>query len=238
MERAELLIGLAVAAQFLAPAVLWPTLGRTLVGVFFLGGALVNLLYTLPSLPGSLEGLVATAAIHPYREVVQGAVARHLDATLVLLVVTFELAAGLLALWRGPLARLALLGAGGSGGRGGPVRNHQAGVRAVVVSEVLGRLILGGLVPPAQRLLVREANHDGDGRGLALKGLRREVGGEDLAAVGLDHRDHGRGVRLEAVRVSHAQGGDEVGTHARIIRSQRARRGPGGRQLVHRPASL
>ena len=80
--------------------------------MFFLGGALVNLACTLHSLPGSLEGLVATAAVPLYRAVVQGAVARHLDGTLVLLVVAFELAAGLLALWRGPLARLALLGAG------------------------------------------------------------------------------------------------------------------------------
>ena len=112
MERAELIIGLAIAALFLAPAVLRPAFGRTLVGVFFLGGALVNLLYTLPTLPGSLEGLVATASVPLYRAVVQGAVARHLDGPLVLLVVAFELAAGLLALWRGPLARLALLGAG------------------------------------------------------------------------------------------------------------------------------
>jgi hypothetical protein len=112
VERTELLIGLGIAALFLAPAVLRPTLGRTLVGLFFLGGALVNLVYTLPNLPGSLEGLVATAPVPLYRAVVQGAVAWHLDGTLVLLVVAFELGAGLLALWRGPLARLALLGAG------------------------------------------------------------------------------------------------------------------------------
>jgi hypothetical protein len=108
----ELLIGLGIAALFLVPAVLRPTLGRALVGLFFLGGALVNLAYTLPHLPGSLEGLVATAPVPLYRAVVEGAVARRLDGVLVLLVVAFELAAGVLALWRGPLARLALLGAG------------------------------------------------------------------------------------------------------------------------------
>ena len=67
----ELLIGLAVAALFLVPAVLRPALGRALVGVFFLGRALVNLVYTLPNLPGSLEGPVATASVPLYRAVVQ-----------------------------------------------------------------------------------------------------------------------------------------------------------------------
>jgi hypothetical protein len=78
----------------------------------FLGGAVFNLLYTLPNTPGSLVALVATAPVPPYREVVGAAAAWNATPALALLVVAFELTAGLLILWRGPLARLALLTAG------------------------------------------------------------------------------------------------------------------------------
>jgi hypothetical protein len=112
VDGTELLVGLAVAALFLAPALIRPAVGRALVGGFFLAGALVNLGYTLPTVPAALEGLVATAAVPIYQEVVRVAVSRGLDGPLVLLVVAFEVTVGLLALGRGPLARLALLGAG------------------------------------------------------------------------------------------------------------------------------
>jgi hypothetical protein len=105
-------IGGAIASLFLAPALLRPTLGRVVLAVMFVGGGLFNLLYTLPNTPGSLVDLVATAPIPPYREVVGAAVAWHAAPALVLAVVAFELAAGLLILWRGRLARLALLAAG------------------------------------------------------------------------------------------------------------------------------
>ena len=105
-------IGGAIAALFLAPALVRPTPGRAVLSVMFLGGALFNLLYTLPNMPGSLVDLVATAPIPPYREVVGAAVAWNATPALALLVVAFELTAGLLILWRGPLARVALLAAG------------------------------------------------------------------------------------------------------------------------------
>ena len=112
MDFSGLLIALVlvIAVVFLAPAVARPTLGRALLGLFFVGGALVNLLYTLPHLPASLEGLVATASVAFYRGVVQAAVAARLDGILVLLVIAFEVAAGVLVLWRGPLWVVALLG--------------------------------------------------------------------------------------------------------------------------------
>jgi hypothetical protein len=47
----DLAIGLAIALVFIAPALAWPTLGRALLGVFFIGGATFTLLYTLPNLP-------------------------------------------------------------------------------------------------------------------------------------------------------------------------------------------
>lgn len=108
----DLAIGGAIAALFLAPALVRPTLGRGVLSAMFLGGAVFNLLYTLPNTPGSLVALVATAPVPPYREVVGAAAAWNATPALALLVVAFELTAGLLILWRGPLARLALLTAG------------------------------------------------------------------------------------------------------------------------------
>ena len=111
----DLAIGGAIAALFLAPALVRPTLGRVVLSAMFLGGAVFNLLYTLPNTPGSLVALVAPAPAPPYREVVGAAVAWNTTPALALLVVAFELTAGLLILWRGPLARLALLAAGAWG---------------------------------------------------------------------------------------------------------------------------
>jgi hypothetical protein len=103
-------LALAIAALFFIPATRWPTAGRLLVALVFLGGAAFNLAYTLPRAPGSLEDLVATAPVPLYGDVVRAAVAWN-AAAFTLLVVAFELAVGLLALWHGPLVRLALLGA-------------------------------------------------------------------------------------------------------------------------------
>ena len=111
MDPVELLIGLAIAGVFVVPALAWPTLGRAIVGLFFIAGTLVNTFFTLPMLPGSLEALVATAPIAIYHDVVRTAVDWRLDTVLVALVIIFELAVGLLVLWRGPLVRLGLLGA-------------------------------------------------------------------------------------------------------------------------------
>jgi hypothetical protein len=105
----DLAIGLAITLVFLAPALAWPTLGRALLSVFFIGGATFNLLYTLPNLPASLEALVATSTIPLYREVVELAAAWHVGAALIALVIAFEATAGALTLWRGPLVRVALL---------------------------------------------------------------------------------------------------------------------------------
>jgi hypothetical protein len=111
----ELLIGGAIAALFLVPALWRPRLGRALLGLMFIGGGLFNLLYTLPNAPDSLLTLVATAPIPPYREVVAAAVAWGAAPALAVVVAAFEVTAGLLILWRGPLARLAMLGAGAWG---------------------------------------------------------------------------------------------------------------------------
>jgi hypothetical protein len=102
-------IGLAIALVFLAPALAWPTLGRALLGVFFIGGATFNFLYTLPNVPASLEALVATSTIPLYREVVELAVAWRVDVALIAMVIAFEATAGAVTLWRGPLTRVALL---------------------------------------------------------------------------------------------------------------------------------
>jgi hypothetical protein len=109
ISATDLTIGLAIAALFLAPALAWPTFGRALLGVFFIGGATFNLLYTLPNLPASLEALVASSTVPLYRDVVQSAVAWRVDAALIAAVILFEAAAGALAMWRGPLARVAML---------------------------------------------------------------------------------------------------------------------------------
>ena len=109
---ADIVVGGAIAALFLAPALVRPTLGRVVLSAMFLGGAVFNLLYTLPNTPGSLVALVATAPVPPYREVVSAAVAWNATPALALLVVAFELTTGLLILWRGPRVRVALLAAG------------------------------------------------------------------------------------------------------------------------------
>jgi hypothetical protein len=112
MDPLSALIALLIAAVFLVPALAWPTVGRGLVGLLFIGGAVFNVAYTLPNAPGSLEALVATTPVPLHAWVVQLVVAWNVAPLFVLLVAAFELAVGLLALWRGPLVRLALLGAG------------------------------------------------------------------------------------------------------------------------------
>jgi hypothetical protein len=114
MDLVSFLVATMTSAVFLLPAVFRPTLGRSLVGLFFIAGALFNLFLTLPNSPASLEALVATAFVPFYRDVMYAAIAWNATA-LLLLVIAFELAVGLLALWRGPLVKLALLGAGAWG---------------------------------------------------------------------------------------------------------------------------
>jgi hypothetical protein len=111
----EILLAAAITAVFVVPALLRPTLGRGILSLLFLGGGLFNLLYTFPNAPRSLVDLVATAPIPPYREVVAMAVARQAAPALALATVACEFTAGGLILWRGPSARLALLGAGAWG---------------------------------------------------------------------------------------------------------------------------
>src|SRR5438105_7428240 len=107
-----MLLGIAISALFVAPALLRPTLGRLVLILVFLAGAGVSLLYTLPNAPDSLTSLVATAPIPPYREVITLAVAWNLAPTLALAAITFELTAAVLIVWRGPLCRIGLLAAG------------------------------------------------------------------------------------------------------------------------------
>jgi hypothetical protein len=180
MEFAELLIALAIAAVFLVPAVLWPAVGRTLLGVFFLGGALFNLLYTLPHLPTSLEGLVATAYVPFYRDVVEAAVGWRLDGALVLLVIVFEATAGLLVLWRGPLARLALLAAGAWGLGMLPVIPPEGVAIGVVLTGAPG---LAGLV------LLRRAYSESVWSGVTRQ-FRVGRAGTARAPRGATRRDH------------------------------------------------
>jgi hypothetical protein len=111
----SIVVAIAIASLFLAPALLRPTLGRAVLSAMFLGGALFNLLYTLPNTPGSLVALVANAPIPPYRDVVNAAVAWNAATALALATIVFETSAGLLILWRGPAVRLALLAAGAWG---------------------------------------------------------------------------------------------------------------------------
>jgi hypothetical protein len=108
----DFLIAGGIAILFLAPALLRPGLGRVVLSAMFLGGGLFNLAYTLPNAPGSLQNLVASARIPVYREVLSAAAARNATPALVLAVVAFEVATGVLILWRGPLARGALIAAG------------------------------------------------------------------------------------------------------------------------------
>jgi hypothetical protein len=108
----DLLVAGVIAVVFLAPALLRPTLGRVVLSAMFIGGGLFNLVYTLPNAPGSLVSLVAAAPIPPYREMVSTAAERNATSSLVMAVVAFEVATGALILWRGALARGALVAAG------------------------------------------------------------------------------------------------------------------------------
>src|SRR5690242_5572016 len=105
----QILVAILIAAVFLAPALLRPMLGRSVLSATFLGGALFNLVNTLPNTPGSLVTLVATAPIPPYRQVVEAAVAWNATPAIAVATIIFEVVVGALMLWRGPLARLALL---------------------------------------------------------------------------------------------------------------------------------
>src|SRR6266545_6434351 len=111
----DILIATLIATVFVVPALFRPTLGRLVLSLLFVGGAAFNLLYTRPNAPGSLIALVATAPIPPYREVVHAAVAWNATPALVLAVIAFEAAAGLLILWRGRPTRVALLATGAWG---------------------------------------------------------------------------------------------------------------------------
>ena len=114
-QLSTVLIAITIATVFLAPALFRPTLGRVVLSAMFLGAALFNLLYTLPNLPGSLEALVATAPIPPYREVVDAAIDWNAAPLLVAATIMFEATVGAVMLWRGPLVRLAFLAAGAWG---------------------------------------------------------------------------------------------------------------------------
>jgi hypothetical protein len=93
-QPTDILIAILIASLFLAPALLRPTLGRIVLSAMFLGSALFNLLYTLPNAPGSVEALVATAPIPPYREVVNAAVAWNAASALAVATIVFEITAG------------------------------------------------------------------------------------------------------------------------------------------------
>src|SRR5947209_8594326 len=108
----EILLAAPIAAIFIVPALTLPNVGRGMLAALFLGGGLFNLLYTLPNAPQSLLDLVATAPVPPYREVIGYVVAWNAGPAFVLAVVAFEFVTGLWILWRGTLARLALLAAG------------------------------------------------------------------------------------------------------------------------------
>ncbi len=111
-QLSTILIALTIATVFLGPALFRPTLGRVVLSTMFLGGALFNLVYTLPNLPGSLEALVATAPIPPYREVVDAGIDWSAAPVLIAATIIFEVTVGVVMLWRGPLVRLASLAAG------------------------------------------------------------------------------------------------------------------------------
>jgi hypothetical protein len=111
-QLTTVLIALTIATIFVGPALFRPTLGRLLLSAMFLGGALFNFLYTLPSVPGSVQALVTTAPVPPYRQVVDAVVALNIAPALVVATTLFEATVGALMLWRGRLARLSLLAAG------------------------------------------------------------------------------------------------------------------------------
>jgi hypothetical protein len=111
----DILISVLIATLFLAPALFRPTVGRMVLALMFFGGAIFNLLYTLPNTPGSLVALVATAPIPPYKEVISAAIAWNVTSALALAVVVFEMTTGLLILGRGRSARAAMVAAGAWG---------------------------------------------------------------------------------------------------------------------------
>jgi hypothetical protein len=111
----NVVIAAIIACAFLIPALFRPTLGRIVLSTMFLGGGLFNLLSTLPNTPGSLEALVASAPVPPYREVVSAAIGWNVAPALVVVTIVFEISAGLAMLWRGSLVRVALVAAGAWG---------------------------------------------------------------------------------------------------------------------------
>jgi hypothetical protein len=70
----------------------------------------VNATLRLLCVPRPLA-LVATTTVPLYRDVVELAVTWRVDVALIAVVIAFEATAGALTLWRGPLARVALLAA-------------------------------------------------------------------------------------------------------------------------------
>ena len=57
MQLINVVLAVVIATLFVAPALYRPTLGRVVLSAMFVGGALFNLLYTLPKTPGSLVAL-------------------------------------------------------------------------------------------------------------------------------------------------------------------------------------
>jgi hypothetical protein len=111
MDPVSFLIAMTIAAIFLVPALRWPTAGRLMVSLMFAGGALFNLLVTLPNGEVALEALVATSYVPLYRDVVQTVIGWGLSGAFLGLVIAFEATTGLLTLWRGRWTKLALVAA-------------------------------------------------------------------------------------------------------------------------------
>ena len=109
MSAPDLAIGLAIAVVFLAPAFAWPTLAeRCSACSSWAGRRSTSSTHFRTCLP-PLEALVVSSTVPLYPDIVQLAVAWHVDAALVSAVIAFEVTAGTLTMWRGPLARVGLL---------------------------------------------------------------------------------------------------------------------------------
>ena len=177
MDPLPILIGLLAAVLLLAPGLRWPTVGRLVIGLYFVGGSLFNLLVTLPDRDRMLTGLVATASIPFYRDVVRLALAWDLAGPPVVLVAAFELTVGVLSLSRGGAAGLGLLGAAA----------WYVGMLPVLPPDGLA-IGLGVTAAPALlALLLARRDHDRDLPAIARASLRSGAGvpGGAVADAGL-----------------------------------------------------